>query len=92
MKEFEKRNIEKISHKTFETRNYPWSLFSVMSFDSARERDAFEQSINEDVGVFVESPEMNEDINYKNNENDNEESPREEPHIDVVDEADQVCF
>ena len=62
-----------------------------MSFDSARERDAFEQSINEDVGVFVESPEMNEDINYKNNEND-EESPREEPHIDVVDEADQVCF
>ena len=63
-----------------------------MSFDSARERDAFEQSINEDVGVFVESPEMNEDINYKNKENDNEESPREEPHIDVVDEADQVCF
>ena len=63
-----------------------------MSFDSARERDAFEQSINEDVGVFMESPEMNEDINYKNNENDNEESPREEPHIDVVDEGIKCVF
>ena len=63
-----------------------------MSFDSARERDAFEQSINEDVGVFLESPEMNEDINYKNNENDNEESPREELHIDVVDEGIKCVF
>ena len=77
-----------------------------MSVASTRDGDAFAHSNADDVQVVLESPEMNENFNHKrsknlnNGRNDDEEEEEEEEEkeeeekqfINIVDEADEVCF
>ena len=95
---FQKKNT------THKTRNFVDP--QIMSVASTRDGDAFAHSNADDVQVVLESPEMKENFNYKrsknlkNGRNDDEEEEEEEEEkeeeekqfINIVYEADEVCF